>query len=323
MSRFKPALKYGLTLLIVGCVGYFFWRALDRNWASLHSLQLSPNYLFVALSVAVLPAGTVCSTWAWHASVKSLARGSAPIRFAQSFATVNTSSLTRYVPGKVWAFALQVYLLASLGFSKSLVFYVNVLNLGVALITHVLLGLLCWLIASDTLVGPVSLALAVLLTADVLCVLFSGPVLNFGVRTVNRVLKRKLSYFQISPGLMLELHVAHFAAAALSGLAAFLLCFGVGYQVGVRQGVLVTSASLISEVAGYLAFVVPGGLGVREGLMFAMLGGAASGPIAVMLPLAVRVISMVSDIVVGAVALGLSRGWPRTAPVPAAEADSE
>jgi hypothetical protein len=269
----------------------------------------------------LLPLGTLCSTWAWHASVKSLALGSAQIRFSQSFATVNTSSLTKYVPGKVWAYALQMYWLARLGFSKSLVLYVNLINMAVALITHVLLGLACWLIASDDFVDSVTLALAVLLILDVLCIWFSGSVLNFGVSLVNRVFKRNMGYFRISPALMLKLHAAHLLAAALAGLAAFLLCFGIGYDVSVRQGALVTAASLISDVVGYLAFVVPGGLGVKEGMMFAMLGGAASGPLAVILPLAMRVISMVADITIGAVALKLSRGWAR--PTPAASPVSE
>jgi uncharacterized membrane protein YbhN (UPF0104 family) len=101
-----------------------------------------------------------------------------------------------------------------------------------------------------------------------------------------------------------------------------LLCFGVGYDLSVRQGALVTAASLISDVAGYLAFMVPGGLGVKEGLMFAMLGGSASGPIALILPLAMRGIGMVSDIAIGGVALKLSRGWAGSTPAASPASDS-
>lgn len=314
MSRLKPALRHLLTASILACVGYFFWRALQSNWASLSALELRPNYLFVALTIGATPLGTLVSTWAWHKTVNSLAQGGARIRFAQSFATLNTSSLAKYLPGKVWAYALQVYWLASLGFSKSLVLYVNLINLGIALITHVILGLVCWLLASDGLSAPALLALILVLIVDLLCILFSGTALNLGIRLLNRLLKRQLSYFWISPRLMLELHAAHFVAAAVSGLAAFLLCFAIGHGVGARQGMLVTSASLIADVAGYLAFMVPGGLGVREGLMFAMLGGAASGPLALMLPLGMRLLSMASDIVLGTVALKLSQDFRRLQP---------
>ncbi len=314
MSRFGPAIKRALAVAIIVCIGYFFWRTFRRNWASISALELHPNYLFVALSLMIMVVAALCSTLAWHLSVNSLAEGKGHVTFSQSIATVNTSSLTKYVPGKIWAYAFQMYWLTSLGFSKSLVLYVNLVNLAISLVSNVILGLVCWLIASNRFVWLASLALGCLLVVDIACIKFSGPMLNAGVKLLNRIFKRNVSYFRISPKLMLELHGAHLAAAVTSGFSVFLLCFGVGYQVDVHLGFLITAASLIADVAGYLAFMVPGGLGVREGLMYAMLGGVKSGSIGLVLPLAARVASMLADISVGAVALKFLQGWARPRP---------
>ena len=314
MPRFGPTLKRTLSLVFLVCVGYFLWRALRRNWASVSAFELHPSYPFVAAAFGVTILSVLFSTWSWHLSVNSLAEGESRITFKQSFATVNLSGLTKYVPGKVWAYALQMYLLTSLRFSKSLVLYVNLLNLAISLICNVMLGLACWLIASSQYRAPVGLALAGLVLFDIACILFCGPILSAAVTLLNRAFKRNISRCRPSPALMLELHALHFGAAMASGLSSFLLCFAVGYHVDVRLGFLVTASSLIADVAGYLAFMVPGGLGVREGIMFALLGGAARGPIALVLPLAARIVSMLSDISVGALAVKLVRGWSRSRP---------
>ena len=305
MSRAGKVVRYTVTAAVMLCVGYFFWQAFSQNWASIRAMELKPNYWLVALTFAVIPIGVLCSTWAWHASMNGLARGAAHIGYAQSFATVNTSSLTKYVPGKIWAYALQMYWLGSLGFSKSLILYVNFVNLGIALVVNMLLGMSCWLLATNRLYEVVAPCFALLLALDAAFILFSGRALDVLVGLLNRLLRRNIGYFRISPLLMLRLHAAHLLSAVTSGLAALLICFALGYPVSLQLGVLVTASSLISDVAGYLAFMVPGGLGVREGLMFAMLGGAASGPIALVLPLAMRVVTMVSDVAIGAVALKL------------------
>jgi uncharacterized membrane protein YbhN (UPF0104 family) len=81
-----------------------------------------------------------------------------------------------------------------------------------------------------------------------------------------------------------------------------------------REACLVISASMISDVIGFLAFIVPGGLGVREGIMYLLLEGISLKPLQLVLPVASRVVTMLVDILLGLVALRLlrthaARGW--------------
>ena len=57
----------------------------------------------------------------------------------------------------------------------------------------------------------------------------------------------------------------------------------------------------------FLAIMVPGGLGVPEALMYDMLGGAAKGSLALVFPVASRLMNMFVDVTLGVVAFRLLR----------------
>jgi glycosyltransferase 2 family protein len=146
-----------------------------------------------------------------------------------------------------------------------------------------------------------------LLVLDACCVVFNHAILNGLVSLVNRVFKKQFGYFEVSKRLLLELHAIHMLAALTYGVSASLCCLAIGYDLTFGHALLVVAASLLSEVGGFLAIVVPGGIGVREGLMYALLGGAATGSLALVLPVASRLVNMAVDVVLGLVAVRLLR----------------
>jgi uncharacterized membrane protein YbhN (UPF0104 family) len=172
----------------------------------------------------------------------------------------------------------------------------------------VLLGLACLVFAGSAF--PLKLALASffgLLAFDAVAILFNRALLNAVISLVNRLFKKEFGHFHVTRRLLVELHAIHLCAAVASGVAACMFCRAMGYELTLNRALLLVSASLVADVAGFLAIIVPGGLGVREGLMYAMLGGAASGSLALVLPVASRLMNMGVDVVLGAVALRLLR----------------
>jgi uncharacterized membrane protein YbhN (UPF0104 family) len=295
-----------LSAVIVLCTGYFFFRAFRRNWADVkaHEFRIAPLFLAGALVAAF--ATCLLATFAWYSAMNALSRSKIGVR--QSIAAVNASSLTKYIPGKVWSYALQMYWLDGLGFSKALILYVNLINLLISLGTSLILGLLCLLVSHAGL--PVRLilgALMGLLAIDACSILFNRALLNGLITLANKRMKRSFSYFEIKKSLLLKLHLIHLISGLTSGLGAYLFCFGIGYSIDLDRALLVIGASLVSDVAGFLAIIVPGGLGVREGLMYKILGGTATGTLSLVLPVASRMMNMFVDISLGAVALKLLR----------------
>jgi len=306
MTRLRSLIKPVLSALIVLCAGFFFFRAFQRNWADIqaHEFRIAPLYLLG--SALSLLSACLLATFAWYTALNSLSESK--IGFRQSVAAVNASGLTKYIPGKVWSYALQLYWLDGLGFSKALIVYVNLVNLLLSLGMSLMLGLSCLLFTHGEIpLRPVSYALAGLLLADVGCVVFNRPLLKALFALTNRLFKRNLSYFEVTKSLLLELHLIQLLAAVASGLGAYLFCFSIGYDVELSRALLVVGSSLVAEVVGFLAIIVPGGLGVRETLMYAMLGGKVAGSLAVVMPIASRMLNMLVDVLLGAVALKLLR----------------
>jgi uncharacterized membrane protein YbhN (UPF0104 family) len=260
--------------------------------------------------------GYLLSTYGWHVTVNALS-DSSKLTFTESVATFNASSLTKYLPGKVWSYALQMYWLGARGFSKSLVVYVNIVNLVVSLVTTLLVGLVCLVFSSSRL--PLSLtlgALGLVVVLDLGIIKLYSPVFGALVAFVNRRFKREIRYFPLSVRLMLELQVVYLLSALAFGASTYLVCLGISYPLRGSDAPLVAAASLISDVVGFLAIIVPAGLGVREGLMFFLLGGVSLGSLPLVLPLASRLVNMLVDIGLGAVAIRLLRGLTGSSPRP-------
>lgn len=306
----RRLVKSLLSAAIVLATGYFFFRAFHRNWAEVkaHEFHIAP--LFLAGAVLAAVATCLLGTFAWYSAMNALSRGKGQIDFRQSVAAVNASGLTKYIPGKIWSYALQMYWLDGLGFSKALIVYVNLINLLISLGTSLILGLLCLLFAHGNFpLAPVLFALLGLLVLDACSVLFNHALLNGLILLINKLLKRNFSYFDVKKSLLAKLHLIHFGAGVCSGLSAYLFSFAIGYRIDFARALLVIGSSLVADVVGFLAIIVPGGLGVREALMYELLGGASTGTgsLALVLPVASRMMNMFVDIALGAVALKLLR----------------
>src|SRR5450432_953964 len=209
MSRVRAMVKPLLAALIVVCTGYFFFRAFRRNWADVkaHEFRIAP--LFVAGALLAAFATCLLATFAWYSAMNELSRSK--ISFRQSVAAVNASSLTKYIPGKIWSYALQMYWLDGLGVSKPLIVYVNLVNLLISMATSVIVGLSCLLFSHGNLPLQIVLAsLIALIALDVCSVLFNHAILSGLVKLVNRLFKRKFSFFEVKKSLLVKLHLVHF-----------------------------------------------------------------------------------------------------------------
>lgn len=306
-SARRVAKQVGL-LLLAAAVVFFFARAIWNNWAQVQAHQFRFRYPFVALSFVAVSGSCLLTTIAWQVTINSLSEGK-KMSFARSVATVNTTSLTKYLPGKFWSYALQMYWLVGHGFAKSLVLYANLLNLVVSLLTGVMLALGFLLFTNRFPAWLVAAALALLCVGDLVCITFHGKVFRFGGALIKRFLKRELGTYDVSLATMLRVHAIHLLAQLVSALGAYLLCFGIGYQLAAREVLLVMSSLILADTAGFVAFLVPGGIGVREGAMYLLLGGAAAGSLAVVLPVASRMVYLIVDGLLGAAALKLLRGF--------------
>jgi len=99
-------------------------------------------------------------------------------------------------------------------------------------------------------------------------------VLPRAINAALRLLKRPTAEFRYQWSAAVPLLACYFCLWALWGVGVWLLAAGLGLQAPV---LLLVTGNALAWVAGFLSFIFPGGLGVREYVLARLLGSSASG----------------------------------------------
>lgn len=301
----KKIIRIVLALAILISISLFFYREFHNNWASIQTYDREFNPFFLLLSFVAIVINYLLTTYGWFVSLNSLS-GKGKITFTKTIAIVNTSSLMKYIPGKVWSYGLQMYWFAKDGFSNTLVLYVSLLNIFIVSIMSMILGISFLVISPHAMPLTITIPLLILLLAlDISFIVFNSTLVNQLISMVNKIFKRDIAYIDTPRNLLLSLHVIHAVSAFIFGMGAYIICFGIGFDLDKSSAFLVMSSMMISDVIGFLAVIVPGGLGVREGVMYFILQGDASKALSLILPIASRIVSMLVDITLGTIGIVL------------------
>ncbi|MGD0727021.1 MAG: lysylphosphatidylglycerol synthase domain-containing protein [Spirochaetia bacterium] len=290
-------------ILVVALVVYFFRNQFIKNWDQLRNAHFSINYLFLALSLICMLLSYIVVTAMWRRGVNLLATGRR-FSFTESVGMVNTTQLTKYIPGKVWGYAMQMILVDRGSVPVSAVLYINLLlaltNSFIALIA----GGLYFCLSSLLVPRSISItATAALLLVYVFFLLFNGRFFILLVRVSERILKRRIVSYEIGLPDMMRLQVLSLISSIAFGFSAVLCTQGIGFATSFQVGWSVFAGFLFSDTVGFLAFFVPGGIGVREGLFYLTLRERGAGPLALILPIALRLMSMLVDALLGLLGL--------------------
>jgi hypothetical protein len=293
--------------VLVG-LGYFLWSEVRKHWAAVATfrLVLSPGELCVAGALGL--ASFLLETRAWQRAVNGTLEREA-MTFGDSLAVLNTSGLLKYLPGRVWTYGAQMIWLAKHGISKGKVVYIN------------LLCLLCSLLVSTSLGGAyfivylapaawAAVAWCGLLVAHA-AALFLGPrVIGLSLGLVQRFAHRQVEVIPTPPRLLLEIDAIYVASWAAIGIAGYYSALGVGLVVTPHDVMAIMGSMSIAWTIGYLSALTPGGLGVREGLMYVMLHRVSTPQAALVLPVVSRLLYLAIEVGLGAAGffIGVRRG---------------
>lgn len=301
-----PRLRRVLTGLLFGAALWFAVATMARHWDSVRSagLSLQPDWLRIALSALIVMACYAVLIETWRRMVRTWGsrialRPAAEIWFV--------SNLGRYVPGKVW----QIGAMGMLAQREGVAPEAAVGSSLVLAIVNILAGLVVILgRGSGALaVMHVPVAVTVAASAAALAATLVLPwLLPALIRTFNRTTGRNVRIPQVP----LPAILSAFVGCALAWV-------GYGIAFSIFAGALVppppaatTNAHIVafalSYLAGYLAVFAPGGIGVRELSLAALLTawlGYSSGDAGVLV-LTSRVWLTVLEVLPGAAFLSWS-----------------
>lgn len=298
----RATVRSAILLVFLGGIFWFFQREIQRHWEELQRVDLDIRLPWIAAALGCVLVGYLLATAGWRIAIR-LASGK-QLTLVESIGLVNISQLTKYLPGKVWSYAIQMHLLGSRGIPKTVVLSVNAIMLASLAGSATIAGL-AYLCISGVLVAPrVALVLlAGALTFYAFLVLGGAWSVNLLLRLANRFLKWQLAPLNLSIGGNLAVHALYLSSNFLFGVAGYLVAIGIGMDQDLSLLVPIVGSMLLSDTIGFFAFAIPGGIGVREGVMYAMLKSMLDIRICFMLPIAFRLVTVTSDLLLGGLAL--------------------
>lgn len=266
---------------------YMGW-VLYRNWGEVpfEKLKFSPlllvfSYIFMAFSL-------VLSALGWKLCLETLGER---VSLKRANQILSVTRLGGYVPGKVWTLMGTAYFAKKNGISEHKV----VINAVLETILAVLSALLM-LSVSLTFIQhePLPTQLYLVLILIPLCFVVLQPsiftrVMNWGlVRFKLEPISFHLYYTRL-----LELLGLYCFNWFLQGLSFYLLVKSFYGLIGFQLVLPLSGLHALAWVIGFLSFVTPGGLGVREGALSLFLNPLLPPAVGIVAVLLLRVWSII------------------------------
>lgn len=295
----KNLIKYIIGFLVVAGAGYFFIREFYANYDSISKFNFKINWFYLLASQLLLILVSIAGTYFWQLLLKIIT--SQQISFRESLAIVNTSQLTKYLPGKVWSFAFQMLLLSKKGISKTVVLYANLFLAVTSLFASAFLGLLYFACFSPNQPEFWLPLFFVFLIIYFGFIFLNQPCLKLLVKIVQKLFNKTINYTHIDVKWIIIFQLAYLLANTIFGITGYLLARGLGFSVSIQDIFAVAASLIIADMIGFIVLIAPGGLGVREGIMLALLGVLGDKSIALILPIGTRIEGMISDLLLGGV----------------------
>lgn len=255
-------LRFSVNVLTLLSVGYFVYYIVRFDYVSLTTLRVNP--LLMGASVALLCLAVIAGAMTWLLALRIHAL---KVPWHLALSSHGLSVFGKYVPGRVWTVLSRASQVAASGFPLA---DTSLLSLKAQLLniwTGFAVGLVPSLfLAQYSAAGLVALGFVVA-TAPLL---LSSRLQQTALSHVSRLVRRPLH--------MLHLPTHRTALLILSFTVLWLLytfAFGL-FTRALRPDALVRTAFAfpLAMNIGLLAIFVPGGVGVREGVMTGLLVAA-------------------------------------------------
>jgi uncharacterized membrane protein YbhN (UPF0104 family) len=304
------AIKAVLAVLVLAYVG----RHVARTWEDLHkhgeTLHVAPAWIALAL---LLYLGGLAACGYYFGRVMQVSP--TPVGDFAALRAYLISHLGKYVPGKAMVVVMRVGLLAPYGARPATAAFATLYETLTMMAAGGLIAAAGFAVPPPqlgALVLGAALGVAFLVVVDPLVFprlsrLISLPFPGVGPEALPRISRGLL-------GVGLLWSSAGWALLGLSQVAVVRAVAPAGVPVGLWPAVI--GGVALATVAGFAVAVLPGGLGVREGVLMTVLAPALGPDTAVIAALALRLTWVLGELLAAAILALVRPALPLAAPVP-------
>ncbi|MCT2292484.1 flippase-like domain-containing protein [Janibacter hoylei] len=290
-KRLLDVLRIGFLVVVLVAVGIALW----SNWEEVQGDlgRLGPVTILGAVVLSLLsPFFTVLG---WRVLLADLG---SRLHIAQASGVFFVGQLGKYLPGSVWSVVVQTEMAAKLGVPRRRSAVVGLLCIALSALTGMIAGLpaLPVLLTRGDAVIP---WWALLLIVAVLGILLWPPLLNHGIRTLLRLLRREPLEHDLSHAAVGLSSLWFTLSWLVGGLAVWVMARNVAPDDADASRLLLVAVSgyLLAAGIGMFSIVVPAGVGVRDGVMVLLLTTQMSVSAATAVVVVARFLTVLADVV--------------------------
>jgi glycosyltransferase 2 family protein len=266
-------IRTSLTLIVLGLVVVFFARQFYRNFIQARELWQPVRACYLGCAFLTLIGCFFILAYAWHGILRALG-GKLSLRKALYLYAITL--LPRYVPGMVWGYAGRTVLCEKEGTSHPIAIGSTVVEVGLIIGSGVIFVALYY--TSPIWMGGILVGIAVgLYLAKTFADYYDADTFLPFIR----IILRWYGWGMIYLGFWF-----------LYGFSVWLVVIAVIPTLDGSYFMQVAASATIAWIAGFLVIVVPGGLGIREGVLLLTLTSIVGAEARVFIPWVVRLLNM-------------------------------
>src|SRR5690242_6362077 len=293
----KRVLQIGLPVLIIG----FFLYQVKKNWSALTAQSFHLNGWLLALAFV----GFVCQEISYGLIWKTvLARLGARLGLRASLRIYLGSEFVRYIPGNVWHVLTRILWVGKYGVSRPVAFA----SMAIELITKLAAGVLVFSISilfwqdigkvgsllHGSLLDILGIASIILLFIGLHPRILNGVLNWLLIRMKREPIQLTLRYSDI-----LFITLAWCASWIVAGTAFYVLLLALWPEAPIVAWPICIGIYAIAWDIGFVSFITPSGLGIREAAIVALFALALPLPtgLASVIALLSRLVSTIAEAV--------------------------
>jgi uncharacterized membrane protein YbhN (UPF0104 family) len=285
------ACKKLLPIFIIVIIFVFLIRNLVQSWSRIPFGDLHFNGFYLLISFIALIVHFLIYSKSWQEMMRTLGTD---ISFSQSWWMIATTQIAKYVPGRIWYMVGRIYV----GRKEKM----DGRNLAVSMVLETCLLLISSgviFIISTVIVGAYNRTdlLICVITFIGACIILNPRVISSITNFFLKIFKKPAVKITVSYGSLLKLSV-YFFGLWIAQIIGFYFLVNALYPVGFLKIFNVAGAYTLSWIAGFVVVLVPGGLGIREGVMTLLLSRIISDPLAIVISFIARVWITVFEVVI-------------------------
>jgi hypothetical protein len=263
---------------------YFLFKNIISDWKEVKNYAVNTNYYLIMLSLLSFSLANSFMIWVWFQILKKF---DIKVNFLTSLSIWSISSLGKYIPGKGWQFLGVMYLGEKLGINLEISGASSIMGQIITILTGVLIAF--------PLVEKYLNLWSLLILIPFILIFLYPPFLNRALLFLARKTGRKFYSFDIKIKEIIFFGLLYTLGWFIFGISFYFLIksieaswtFNIFYC---------TRIYIVSYLLGLFAIFVPGGIGVREGVMMILLKDTLPSYLASYISIIARIVVTIAEL---------------------------